>query len=117
NSLENQENKGDFIGDANPRISSKFKHFVLPLLVVITLVLIGTAVILFPNQPTPIQPLQFIKISSLTSEPGLEMYPEPHPDNRHFVYAKLRNNIYQLVVRDFEGSEWALDESQGKWDM
>lgn len=121
-SLENEQNDGALIGNISARVSSKFKHFALPLLVVITLaiialVLIGKTSLFSLKQSAPVQPFQFNKVISLTSEPGLEFYPEPHPDNRHFAYAKLRNDSYQLFVRDFDGNEWMLDESPGKWDM
>lgn len=119
---ENTQSEEALSGNAKVHISSKFKRFALPLFAVFTLAVIALVLFNEPSlfslkQSAPVQPFQFKKVISLTSEPGLEMYPEPHPDNRHFAYTKLRNNIYQLFIRDFDGNEWMLDETPGKWDM
>lgn len=85
-------------------------------------VLAGLALFTLTRQPetetsVPLKTFAFNQVTPLTTERGLEIYPEPHPDNEHFVFAKLRDKQYQLIVRAFDGSDWKIAESPGKWDM
>lgn len=59
----------------------------------------------------------FDTLSLVTSEPGLEMYPEPHPNEEHLAFVKRRQAEFELVIRDKLGQDWVIDESQGRWDL
>lgn len=125
--VESRSLAGNSIDVVSPRksqisVSLGIKRLFLPLIGVLSVAVFALAYFAkeyvdSPNVAESEQRFKFNKVIALTSEPGLEMYPEPHPDNRHFVYAKLRKDIYQLFIRDFDGNEWMLDESPGKWDM
>ncbi|MFT7559988.1 MAG: DNA-binding winged helix-turn-helix (wHTH) protein [Flavobacteriales bacterium] len=59
----------------------------------------------------------FESLEPLTSEAGLEYYPEPHPNSQYFAFGKYRNTHYELWIKDLMGEEWRIDQAQGKWDL